>query len=94
MNLFASYSYYFQTLNRCKLFISFGLVSLFYQNVESQIPTNGLVAYYPFSGNVGDSSGNNYHGTTYNVTLVSDRFGNSNSAYKFAPKLVILIHTL
>lgn len=84
MNLFASYSYYFQTLNRCKLFISFGLVSLFYQNVESQIPTNGLVAYYPFSGNAGDSSGNNYHGTTYNVTLVSDRFGNSNSAYKFA----------
>jgi prefoldin subunit 5 len=45
--------------------------------------TNGLLAYYPFSGNVLDSSGNGYNPTNYNATLTSDRFGNSNSAYSF-----------
>lgn len=29
----------------------------------SQVPTNGLVAYYPFDGNANDASGNNLNGT-------------------------------
>lgn len=44
----------------------------------------GLVAYYPFNGNANDESGNGNHGEIRgNVVLTSDRFGNSNSAYKF-----------
>lgn len=44
----------------------------------------GLVAYYPFTGNANDSSGNGQHGTPVNnPLLVNDRFGNSASAYKF-----------
>jgi hypothetical protein len=43
----------------------------------------GLVAYYPFTGNAGDSSGNNNHGTVNGATLTSDRNGNPNSAYSF-----------
>lgn len=44
----------------------------------------GLVGYYPFTGNAGDSSGTGNHGTTKNgVSLTTDRFGNSNSAYLF-----------
>jgi hypothetical protein len=31
--------------------------------LTSQVPTNGLVAYYPFNGNANDESGNNNHGT-------------------------------
>lgn len=50
----------------------------------SQVPTNGLVDFYPFSGNANDASGNNYHGTNNGATLVSDRFGNPNSAYSFS----------
>jgi hypothetical protein len=46
--------------------------------------TNGLVAYYPFTGNANDSSGNANHGTAYNVTLVPDRNGTANSAYQFS----------
>jgi hypothetical protein len=46
--------------------------------------TSGLVAYYPFSGNAGDSSGNGNHGTVNGAILTSDRFGNLNSAYSFA----------
>jgi hypothetical protein len=43
---------------------------------------NGLVAYYPFDGNANDESGNGHHGTLTNVTLTTDRFGDS-SAYLF-----------
>lgn len=43
-----------------------------------------LVAYYPFTGNAGDSSGFDNHGTTYSgVTLTTDRNGQSNKAYSF-----------
>ena len=51
---------------------------------DFSIPVSGiLVAYYPFNGNANDESGNNHHGTVYGATLVSDRLGNSASAYYF-----------
>jgi hypothetical protein len=49
----------------------------------AQVPTNGLVAHYPFNGNANDASGNGYTGTVNGATLVNDRFGNANSAYDF-----------
>jgi hypothetical protein len=45
--------------------------------------SDGLVAYYPFTGNAGDSSGNGNHGTVIGATLTTDRFGNVNRAYSF-----------
>jgi sugar lactone lactonase YvrE len=45
--------------------------------------TTGLVAEYIFSGNANDVSGNGNNGTVYGCSLVSDRFGNPNSAYSF-----------
>ena len=47
------------------------------------IPTDGLVAYYPFNGNANDESGNGNHGTVNGATLTTDRFGNTNSSYSF-----------
>jgi len=49
----------------------------------SIVQTGQLVAYYPFSGNANDSSGNNFNGFAQNVTPVPDRFGTPNSAYSF-----------
>ncbi|MFC1481987.1 FG-GAP-like repeat-containing protein [Candidatus Neomarinimicrobiota bacterium] len=46
------------------------------------IPTEGLVAYYPFNGNANDESGNGNDGISW-ATLAPDRFGNTNSAYSF-----------
>jgi hypothetical protein len=51
-------------------------------------PTEGLVAYYPFTGNAEDASGNGNdgdinEGTDSGPTLTTDRFGNDNSAYSF-----------
>jgi hypothetical protein len=36
---------------------------------------NGLVAYYPFSGNADDESGYRNNGTVYNANLVEGKFG-------------------
>lgn len=43
----------------------------------------GLKAYYPFSGNANDVSGNNNNPSFNNATLANDRFGTANSAYQF-----------
>lgn len=46
----------------------------------------GLKAYYPFSGNAKDESGNNNHPVFNNATLTADHFGNARSAYHFNGK--------
>jgi len=51
--------------------------------VPSYVSTNGLVGFWPFSGNANDQSGNGYNGTVSGATLDTDRFGNSNMAYTF-----------
>lgn len=51
---------------------------------DSTVPTNGLVAYYPFNGNANDESGNNRHGSVTNAALTLDRFGRHNKAYQFS----------
>jgi len=43
----------------------------------------GMIAFYNFSGNALDSSGNGLHGTVNGATLTTDRLGNQNSAYLF-----------
>jgi hypothetical protein len=51
--------------------------------LPSYVPTNGLVAYYPFLGNANDESGNGNNGTVNGATLTNDIIGNANSAYSF-----------
>ena len=63
--------------------------SILVAQLPSNVPTNGLVAYYGFDGNANDASGNNNHGTLQcdagasNPTLTTDRFGVANKAYEF-----------
>jgi hypothetical protein len=56
-------------------------------NVSAQlpgyVPSNGLVGWWPFSGNADDLSPNVYNGMISGVTPTVDRFGNPNSAYSF-----------
>lgn len=51
--------------------------------VPSYVPTDGLLAWWPFSGNANDASGNGSHGTSNNAVLTIDRNGVANSAYSF-----------
>jgi len=50
----------------------------------TELPSQGLVAYYPFNGNANDESGNGWNGTVNGATLTTDRYGNTNSAYSFS----------
>ncbi len=47
------------------------------------LPTEGLIAWWPFEGNANDASGHGNNGVVYGATLTTDRFGNPNSAYYF-----------
>ncbi|MDH3623486.1 MAG: hypothetical protein OEQ49_06395 [Myxococcales bacterium] len=47
----------------------------------SAVPTEGLLAHYPFSGDARDHSGNGYDGTVNGPVLATDRFGTSDGAY-------------
>ncbi|CAI8153083.1 MAG: Uncharacterised protein [Formosa sp. Hel3_A1_48] len=56
------------------------------QDLPSYVPTEGLVAYYPFNGNANDASGNGYHGTRFQVGDGLDRNGNQNQSLYFNGK--------
>ncbi len=53
------------------------------QTVPNNVPTNGLVGWWPFNGNAIDESSNTNDGTVNGATLTTDRFGNVSSAYSF-----------
>jgi len=57
--------------------------SIAFSTATGPVPSQGLVAYYPFDGNAVDSSGNGYNGKIYNATLAQNRFGVNNNAYNF-----------
>ncbi|MEN9978429.1 MAG: hypothetical protein RLZZ569_1054 [Bacteroidota bacterium] len=51
--------------------------------VPNYVPSNGLLAYWPFSGNTNDQTANANHLTNNGATLVADRNGTANAAYSF-----------
>ena len=69
------------------------LLLLFSININAQVPsyvpTNGLVGWYPFTGNANDLSGNGNNGTNNGATLTTDRFANTNSSYNFNNNYII-----
>lgn len=50
---------------------------------EPEAEVSSPILHYPFTGNAQDESGNGHDGLVNNAILVSDRFGNENSAYEF-----------
>jgi hypothetical protein len=65
------------------LLTKFNAILLQLNNISPFSLSTGLVAYYPFTGNALDSSGNGNNGTVNGASLTTDRFGNINSAYYF-----------
>lgn len=55
-----------------------------FAQLPAYLPTSGLRAWYPFTGNLNDSSGYARHGALYGSggVLTTDRFGNANSCYR------------
>jgi hypothetical protein len=76
------------------LVIIFSLQNILIRLVSSTSPTqsptyfiatpslhSGLVAYYPFDGDVNDDSGNGNHGTNHGASSQTDRHGNAGGCY-------------
>src|SRR4051812_39251764 len=57
--------------------------TVLYCALTAQVPTSSLIAYYPFSGNANDMSGNGLNSTYVSAALTADRFGNTACAYSF-----------
>jgi len=70
-------------MNRLLLLL-FGAVSLVvHAQVPDYVPTEGLVAWYPFNGNANDESGNGYDGVVQGASLSENRFGIENQSFSF-----------
>jgi hypothetical protein len=63
----------------------FGLATITMAQVPSYVPTNGLVGWWPFTGNSNDVSVNANNGSVNGATLTTDRNGVTNQAYSFEP---------
>ncbi|MBZ0142481.1 MAG: LamG domain-containing protein, partial [Rhodocyclaceae bacterium] len=59
----------------CYLYCTTGVMA-------QQIPVNGLVAHWPFTGNVNDVHGT-HHGNPSNITPAQGKMGMNNTAYTF-----------
>lgn len=57
--------------------------SLVFSQVPSYVPTNGLLGWWPFTGNANDLSGNGHNGTVNGATLTIDRLNSGSSAFDF-----------
>jgi gliding motility-associated-like protein len=66
-----------------KLFLNLAGLFSISGSILSQIPTNGLVGFYPFNGNANDESGNHHNGSVHGAILAPDRCGYLDSAYYF-----------
>lgn len=77
----------FNVLKASKNSIDEARINLIELNTKSETDLKkDLVAWYPFSGNSQDESGNEHHLMLNGVTLTSDRYGSPNKAYQFNGK--------
>lgn len=72
---------------RTATFLTVFVIVLITQSLTAQIPgyvpENGLVGWWPFTGDAKDESGNNHHGIVDGPVLTFDRFGQEENAYLF-----------
>jgi uncharacterized protein (TIGR02145 family) len=59
-------------------------LAISHAQLPSYLPTNGLVAWYPFNGNANDESGNGNDGVVNGAALCSDQWANESRAYDFS----------
>ena len=53
------------------------------QNLPSYVPTDGLIAWWPFNGNANDESGNGHNLSVHGAVSSVDRSGQNNAAFYF-----------
>jgi hypothetical protein len=99
-NLKANTKYYVRAYAKNIKGVAYGIQTVFTTQSIKNTLLNGLIAYYPFSGNAKDATQNANHGTIKGAILTTDRFGNGNSAFSFSNganisvPMVNLLHNL
>lgn len=73
------------------LFCPFFLLLLWSCGVAAPIPEDGLVAYYPFSGDVKDHSINKNNGYSVGATFATDRKNKEKGACVFGPYAWVVV---
>ncbi|ETR66130.1 MAG: LamG-like jellyroll fold protein [Candidatus Magnetoglobus multicellularis str. Araruama] len=58
-------------------------MSIIFTNSAFPDINDGLISYYPFTGNANDESANEKHGIISGAMLTEDRLGNTDSAFNF-----------
>ena len=65
-------------MSRLFLFLLFtNLFNIVQSQVPPNVPIAGLIAFYPFNGNVNNAASTLHSGTSLNITGVADRFGSA-----------------
>lgn len=75
------------TMNIFLKFAFSGLLLLSFDSsaqLPAYVPQSNLLAFYPFSGNVIDASGNGHNNANYNVVATTDRFNTIMRALHFS----------
>ncbi|HPQ35943.1 MAG TPA: FISUMP domain-containing protein, partial [Tenuifilaceae bacterium] len=81
-NLSPDITYYVRAYATNSEGTSYGSV-IYFQTLSTVNPDECLMAWYPFNGNANDASVFENHGIVNGATLVADRHGIPNSAYRF-----------
>jgi len=63
------------------------------QSLPSYVPSNGIIAWWPFNGNANDESGKGNNGTLYGATLTQDRLNQTNKAFNFTSDSILISNT-
>ncbi len=70
-------------MKKILLSLSLFLNTIAFAQLPAYVPTNGLVGFWPFTGNANDQSINSNNGSVSGAILTSDRFSTPNAAYNF-----------
>jgi len=65
------------------LIVSILVIAAANAQLPNYVPTNGLIGFWPFTGNANDVSGNGHNGVVSGAVLDADRNGVANACYRF-----------
>ena len=66
-----------------QFFLLSSFICMFINTAHAQIPTSGLVAYWPLNGNFNDAGPNSINGTNVGATATADKLNAANNAIDF-----------
>lgn len=70
-------------MKRLLMMGAISFTTLTFAQTPAYVPTDDLVGWWPFNGNVNDESGNGNNGTVNGATLTTNTIGTADAAYNF-----------